>query len=99
MSVGMNAQTGKLMPRAEHVKQSMQVILSTRLNSLPNQRDFGSELPDLIDAPQNPYTLGQFNRATVLALITWEPRKEILSASLVPDVDGKLQIETIGYDR
>lgn len=71
---GMNAATGRALDDIEHIQQSVRDILTTPLGSRVMRRDYGSLLPDLIDAPLNDATLLQAYAATIMALIRWEPR-------------------------
>ena len=48
--------------------------LPTPLRSGAMRRDYGSLLPDLIDAPLNDATLLQAYAASIMAIIRWEPR-------------------------
>lgn len=71
---GMNATTGKELDGIEHIRQSVSDILTTPIGSRVMRRDYGSLLPELIDAPLNGTTLLQAYAATVMAIIRWEPR-------------------------
>lgn len=71
---GMNAITGRRLDGIEHIQQSVRDILTTPIGSRVMRRDYGSLLPELIDAPLNDATLLQAYAATIMALIRWEPR-------------------------
>lgn len=71
---GMNAETGRSMSGLEHLAQSIGRIVSTPLGSCIQRRTFGSELPDLIDAPANGATRIRLYAAIATALMRWEPR-------------------------
>ena len=64
----MDAATGRLMPLAEHVRQSIRNILFTRIGTRIEREEYGSLLPLLIDAPLNEATLLQCNAAVGAAL-------------------------------
>jgi phage baseplate assembly protein W len=49
----LNHETGAAVEGWDHVVQSIQTILTTRLNSRVFRREFGSEVPALVDAPMN----------------------------------------------
>lgn len=74
---GMNAQTGRTLEGLEHIHQSVRDILTTPIGSRVMRRDYGSLLPEMIDAPLNDATLLQAYAAAVMALIRWEPRIHI----------------------
>lgn len=77
----MNAQTGRMMSLAEHVQQSIQNILFTRLGTRLERESYGSLLPELLDSPLNEITLLRCNAAVIIALAKWEPRFVISQAS------------------
>lgn len=72
--IGMNCTTGRRISGADHLRQSINDILTTPLGSRLMRRDYGSLLPDLIDQPQNAATRVRLYAATASALMTWEPR-------------------------
>lgn len=74
---GMNATSGRTLDGLEHIRQSVRDILTTPIGSRVMRREYGSLLPELIDAPLNDATLLQAYAATVMALIRWEPRIRI----------------------
>lgn len=71
---GMNAKTGETLAGIAHLKQSIQQIITTRVGTRVMRRDFGSIIPNLIDAPANNQTLLQFYAAIAEALRKFEPR-------------------------
>jgi len=91
----MNATTGKKMTRRDHIRQSINDILSTPVGSRLMRREYGSLLPELIDQPLHGATLLRAYAATATAIMRWEPRVQIqrvqLSMSegrLVLDIDS-----------
>lgn len=54
--------------------QSVTKILTTPTGSRVMRREFGSAIPDLLDAPQNAVTRMQLMGAAAIALAQWEPR-------------------------
>ena len=71
---GMSRTTGKALSDIDHIRQSVADILTTPIGSRIMRRDYGSLLPDLIDAPFNDATRLQAYAATAMALLRWEPR-------------------------
>lgn len=71
---GMNAITGRAISGLAHLYQSIGQILSTALASRLKRRTFGSDIPDLIDAPTSGATITLLYAATATALMRWEPR-------------------------
>jgi phage baseplate assembly protein W len=72
--IGMDRTTGKPLEGLAHLVQSIADILTTPIGSRLQRRDYGSRLPDLIDAPANAATRVQLFAATATALMRWEPR-------------------------
>ena len=71
---GMSRTSGKPLDGVEHLRQSIADILGTPLGSRVMRRDYGSQLPDLIDMPDNGATRVRLYAATAGALMKWEPR-------------------------
>lgn len=99
---GMSRTTGKPLDGIEHLRQSIADILGTPLGSRVMRRDYGSQLPDLIDMPDNGATRVRLYAATAGALMKWEPRLRLSRVRLfsgtrpgqvVLDVEG---VYTVG---
>lgn len=75
---GINRISGKSMPSDwSHVVQSIGVILSTSRLERYMRREFGSDLPRLVDAPITPATIIDFYAATAGAINEYEPRYRV----------------------
>lgn len=72
--IGMSARTGRAIEGNAHLAQSIADILTTPIGSRVMRREYGSQLPDLIDWPTNDTTRLQAYAATAMALMRWEPR-------------------------
>lgn len=96
--IGMNAKTGKPLGGIDHLRQSVADILTTPLGSRVMLREYGSNLPDLVDRPGNLSTLVDVYAAAATALDRWEPRLRLTNVtvntslstpgSLVLDIEG-----------
>lgn len=86
----LNRETGRAMdPNSPaHLVQSIGDILTTPRGSRPMRRDYGSDLPDLVDAPHNPATRLRVYAATAIALMRWEPRVRLRRVQLSGGADG-----------
>ena len=80
--IGMNASTGRATAGLAHLYQSISKILTTPIGTRIARRDFGSELPDLIDAPNNGATRVRLYAAIATALMQWEPRLRLTRVQL-----------------
>ena len=91
---GMNPEgTGSLTDH-DQLWQSVTKILTTPTGSRVMCRDFGSVVPDLLDAPQNAVTRMQLMGATAIAL--WEPRISLTTVNVVFSETGAVTAELSG---
>ncbi|WP_455466387.1 GPW/gp25 family protein [Bartonella sp. B39] len=74
MNTGMDRTTGKPLVGIDHLRQSIIDILSTRIGTRVMRRDYGSRVPELIDAPINDAFAVTLYAAIAEALDQWEPR-------------------------
>ena len=74
---GMSAIDGRVLEGADHLSQSIADILTTPIGSRVMRRDYGSLLPELIDAPFNGVHRLMLFGAIATALMRWEPRIEL----------------------
>jgi phage baseplate assembly protein W len=95
--IGMNAETGRGTDGIDHLYQSINKILTTPVGSRVERRDFGSELPELVDAPNNPANRVRLFSAIATALMRWEPRLSLTRVTLqAPGIDGTQMIDIEG---
>lgn len=71
---GISRFTGRAVSDAQELSEAIATILTTPKGSRVMRRDFGSDLPDLIDAPMNGETVVDVYAAVAEALARWEPR-------------------------
>lgn len=98
MNTGMNAQTGAQISGRDHLRQSIQDILSTPIGSRVMRRDYGSRLPDLIDEPISSDLTIRIFAETAAALIKWEPRYRVSRVFVEEAKAGHLVIGLEGKD-
>lgn len=95
--IGMNKQTGRRISEVEHLRQSINDILTTPIGSVVMNREYGSLLPELIDHPTNGANTLRMMSATVMAIGRWEPRVAISRVGCVlGDADGQSYIDLEG---
>lgn len=90
---GLGRHAGRAVSGDAHLAQSIAVILTTPIGSRVMRRDFGSDLPRLIDQPVTPETVVDLYQATAEALDKWEPRLSLRRVSLLDAAAGKVSIE------
>ncbi len=74
---GMHAKTGRTLTGVAHLIQSIHCLLTTPISSRVMRREIGSDLANLIDAPNHAGTQAQLYAAIATALMRWEPRLRI----------------------
>ena len=81
-SHGLNAANGEPLNDWDHVQQSIRKILMTPICARVMRRDFGSELPDLIDAKMTRRNILAVYSAAAAAIAKWEPRFRMTSGQV-----------------
>lgn len=98
--LGMNRHTGRAIDdEADHIRQSIGDILTTPVGSRVENRSYGSLLPDLIDHPGNAANHLRLAAASIMAIIRWEPRVTVQSASISIDGAGRVTVDFGGVRR
>lgn len=93
---GTNASTGKQLAGLDHLRQSVRDILTTPLGSRVMRRDYGSRLPELVDAPMNGETVMDLYAATAEALQNWEPRFQLTQVTMTSATPGAVVLDLTG---
>ncbi len=93
---GMSRHTGRTIGDDAHLAQSIADILTTPVGSRVMRRDYGSRLPDLIDAPMNGETLIDVFAATADALDRWEPRIVLTRVQVTEASAGVVELQLDG---
>ena len=97
----MNRETGAAITDLDHLKQSIGDILTTRIGTRLARREYGSQVPELIDQPFNGATTLRLYAATAMALMRWEPRIRITRVQLQRGTEasaGVLDLEATRVD-
>ncbi len=93
---GTNANTGFVLDGKAHLKQSLECLLSTPLNTRIMRRDYGSALFDLIDKPQSDSTKLDIISATATAIAAFEPRFLLTKVELINQTSSSLLLSLHG---
>lgn len=93
---GINAQTGKPLTGIEHLRQSIRDILTTRIGTRVIRRDYGSDVPNLLDAAMTPRLAMSLYMAVAVALDTWEPRFRLTRVQITDAAPGKVTLAVEG---
>lgn len=81
-SVGINAATGRLLTDWDHTQQSIGKIVQTAIGARVMRRDFGSDLPDLVDTKMIRKNILAVYSAAAAAIQQWEPRFRMRSGAV-----------------
>jgi len=75
----------------EHLLQSVGDIISTPLGTRVMRRDYGSQVPMLVDQPDNAVSALRIISAAAAALMRWEPRLALKQIGIQrdPETPGK----------
>lgn len=93
----MNAETGETLSGWPHVVQSIRDILTTPVGSRVMRRDYGSELPLLVDRPMTQKVILAVYAATAIAIARWETRFELTGVEMREGyADGRLALDIYG---
>lgn len=95
---GVNQFTGKALEGMEHLRQSITDILRTPVGSRVMRREYGSRIPDLIDAPVTEETIVEIYAEIGKAISRWEPRFKLQNVRIVrTDELGRIELDLTGY--
>ncbi|MBM7323964.1 GPW/gp25 family protein [Agrobacterium deltaense] len=96
-STGVNAATGAPLTDWDHTQQSIDKILNTPIGARVMRRDFGSELPDLVDAKMTRRNVLALYSSAAIAIQKWEPRFRMRFGKVSrADASGKISLEIFG---
>jgi len=96
-STGVNAATGAALTGWAHVQQSISKILRTPIGSRVMRRDFGSDLPDLVDAKMTQRNVLAVYSAAATAIARWEPRFRMRGGAVTAaEPTGRLALNIYG---
>lgn len=95
---GMSRVTGETLGGFDHLRQSIEDILTTPLGTRVHRRDYGSRLPRLVDRPINNSLISELVAATAEALDRWEPRLRLERVKIESvAAEGHITLSLVGY--
>jgi phage baseplate assembly protein W len=90
---GMSRATGEPLGGFDHLRQSVIDILTTPKGTRVMRRDYGSNLPRLVDRSVNQSLIAALRAETVDALAKWEPRLRCKRVNLLEVGQGSVTME------
>lgn len=96
-STGTSAAAVGLLSDWQHVEQSIAKILTTPIGSRVMRRDFGSQIPDMIDAKMVQRNVLAIYSAAAVAITKWDPRFRVTRAAIAElTAGGKVALQIFG---
>ena len=92
---GMDRHTGRPIAGADHLLQSIDDILSTPVGTRICRRDYGSQVPEQLDQPNNELGRLRVIAAAALALMRQEGRARVRRITLSPGTSAHSAVLTI----
>ncbi|MDB5610655.1 MAG: baseplate assembly protein [Bradyrhizobium sp.] len=97
--IDINRETGELIQGWPRIKQSIFVILTTRLRTRLMRLWWGSNFSDMQDKPSNMETMMSGMMAAIAAINTYEPEFKVTRVSIdEADATGAITITIEGVD-
>ncbi|MFK3817014.1 GPW/gp25 family protein [Pseudomonas sp. NPDC089407] len=94
--IGVDRRTGQPLSGLDHLKQSIEDILTTPLGSRRMRPEYGSNLRRFVDLPVNEGWKSAVQAEVARALGRWEPRVQLERVRVVSVLDGQIGLELTG---
>jgi phage baseplate assembly protein W len=94
--IGMDRRTGKPLAGIDHLRQSIEDILTTRLGERRMLPDYGSSLWRFVDMPATEGWKSSVQAEVARALGRWEPRIKLEQVKVTAVLDGKISMNLTG---
>lgn len=94
--IGLDRRTGQPLTGLDHLKQSIEDILTTPLGSRRMRPDYGSNLRRFVDMPVNEGWKSAVQAEVARALGRWEPRIRLERVQVVSVVGGQIGLQLAG---
>ena len=94
----MDRTTGKAIGELAHLRQSVGDILTTPIGSRVMRHEYGSQVPMLVDQPDNQITQLRLLSAAASALMRWDPRLAVSNIEIErePSTPGRALVTVYG---
>ncbi|MFF3703884.1 MULTISPECIES: GPW/gp25 family protein [Pseudomonas] len=94
--IGLDRRTGLALSGIEHLRQSIEDILTTPLGSRRMRPDYGSKLRRFVDLPVNDGWKSAVQAEVARALSRWEPRLKLERVRVVAVLGGQITLQLTG---
>lgn len=94
--LGMDRRTGAPLSGLDHLRQSIEDILTTPIGSRRMRPEYGSRLRRYVDLPVNDGWKSAVQAEVARALGRWEPRFRLERVRVTAVVDGQITMQLTG---
>lgn len=94
--IGVDRRTGQPLSGIEHLRQSIEDILSTPLGSRRMRPEYGSKLRRFVDLPVNDGWKSAVQAEVARALGRWEPRLKLERVRVIAVAGGQITFQLTG---
>ena len=94
--IGMDRRTGLPISGVEHLRQSIEDILTTPLGSRLMRPEYGSTIRRFVDLPVSEGWKSAVQAEAARALKRWEPRIELTRVQVLSVLDGRITFRLTG---
>lgn len=94
--IGMDRRTGQPLSGLDHLRQSIEDILTTPVGTRRMRPDYGSQLRRYVDLPVNEGWKSAVQAEIARALGRWEPRLQLERVRVTAVLDGQITMSLVG---
>ncbi|MFV3326625.1 GPW/gp25 family protein [Pseudomonas sp. NY15372] len=94
--IGMDRRTGQPLSGLDHLRQSIEDILTTPVGSRRMRPEYGSQLRRYVDLPVNEGWKSAVQAEVARALGRWEPRLQLERVRVTAVLDGQITMALVG---
>ncbi|GAB7529396.1 GPW/gp25 family protein [Pseudomonas sp. 3A(2025)] len=94
--IGVDRRTGLSLSGIEHLRQSIEDILTTPIGSRRMRPEYGSKIRRFVDLPVNDGWKSAVQAEVARALGRWEPRLKLERVRVTAVLDGRITLQLTG---
>ncbi len=94
--IGVDRRSGQTLSGLEHLRQSVEDILTTPIGSRRMRPEYGSKIRRYVDLPVNDGWKSAVQAEVARALGRWEPRLKLERVRVTAVLDGKITLQLSG---
>lgn len=94
--IGLDRRTGQPITGLDHLRQSIEDILTTPIGSRRMRPEYGSKLRRYVDMPVNGGLKSAVQAEVARSLGRWEPRLKLERVRVIAVIGGQISLELTG---